>query len=40
MSFNICRGTIGSLPKFTAKGNASSRDNRFIDICRCGGPDF
>ena len=25
MSFNICRGTIGSLAKFTAKRTASSR---------------
>jgi hypothetical protein len=36
MSFNICRGTLGSLAMFTAIKNASSRDNRFIDICRCG----
>jgi hypothetical protein len=25
MSFNICRGTLGSLAMFTAKRNASSR---------------
>jgi hypothetical protein len=36
MSFNICRGTLGSLAMLTAIRNASSRDNRFIDICRCG----
>jgi hypothetical protein len=36
MSFNICRGTFGSLAMFTAIRNASSRDSRFIDICRCG----
>ena len=36
MSFNICRGTLGSLAMFTAMRNASSRDSRFIDICRCG----
>jgi hypothetical protein len=36
MSFNICRGTHGSLAMFTAMRNASSRDSRFIDICRCG----
>jgi hypothetical protein len=36
MSFNICRGTLGSLAMFTATRNASSRDSRFIDICRCG----
>jgi hypothetical protein len=34
MSFNICRGTLGSLAMFTAIRNASSRDSRFIDICR------
>jgi hypothetical protein len=34
MSFNICRGTLGSFAMFTAIKNASSRDNRFIDICR------
>ena len=32
MSFNICRGTLGSLAMFTAKRNASSRDSRFIDM--------
>ena len=36
MSFNICRGTLGSLAMFTAMKNASSRVSRFIDICRCG----
>jgi len=36
MSFNICRGTLGSLAMLTAIRNASSRDNLFIDICRCG----
>jgi hypothetical protein len=36
MSFKICRGTLGSLAMLTAIRNASSRDNRFIDICRCG----
>ena len=36
MSFNICRGTLGSFAIFTAIRNASSRDSRFIDICRCG----
>jgi len=36
MSFNICRGTLGSLAMFTAIRNASSRDSRFIDICRYG----
>jgi hypothetical protein len=29
MSFNICRGTLGSLAMFTAIRNASSRDSRF-----------
>jgi len=28
MSFNICRGTLGSLARFTAIRNASSRDIR------------
>jgi hypothetical protein len=28
MSFNICRGTLGSLAMFTAIGNASSRASR------------
>jgi hypothetical protein len=28
MSFNICRGTLGSLAMFTAIRNASSRDSR------------
>jgi hypothetical protein len=28
MSFNICRGTLGSLAIFTAIRNASSRDSR------------
>jgi hypothetical protein len=32
MSFNICRGTRGSLAMFTANRNASSRDSRFIDL--------
>ena len=36
MSFNTCRGTLSSLAMFTAIRNASSRDSRFIDICRCG----
>jgi hypothetical protein len=36
MSFNICRGTLGSLAMFTAIRKASSRDSRYIDICRCG----
>jgi hypothetical protein len=36
MSFKIYRGTIGSWAMVTAIRNASSRDNRFIDICRCG----
>ena len=31
MSFNICRGTLGTLAMFTAIRNASSRDSRFID---------
>jgi hypothetical protein len=29
MSFNICRGTLGSLAMFTAIRNASSRDSSF-----------
>jgi hypothetical protein len=29
MSFNICRGTLGSLAMFTAKRNASSRVSSF-----------
>jgi hypothetical protein len=28
MSFNICRGTLGSLAMFTAIRNASPRDSR------------
>ena len=28
MSFNICRGTLGSLAMYTAIRNASSRDSR------------
>jgi hypothetical protein len=36
MSFNICRGTLGSLAMFTAIRNASSRLSRFINIFRCG----
>jgi hypothetical protein len=28
MSFNICRGTLGSLAMFIAMRNASSRDKR------------
>jgi hypothetical protein len=36
MSFKICRGTLGSLAMLTAIRNASSRESRFIDICRCG----
>jgi hypothetical protein len=28
MSFNICRGTLGSLAMFTAIRNASSRNSR------------
>jgi len=36
MSFNICRGTLGSLAMLTAIRNASSRDNLFIDVCRRG----
>ena len=28
MSFNICRGTFGSLAMFTAIRNGSSRDSR------------
>jgi hypothetical protein len=28
MSFNICRGTLGSMAMFTATRNASSRDSR------------
>jgi hypothetical protein len=36
MSFKIALGTLGSLAMFTAIRNASSRDIRFIDICRCG----
>jgi hypothetical protein len=31
MSFNICRGTLGSLAMFTAIKNASSRVSLFID---------
>jgi hypothetical protein len=31
MSFNICRGTIGSLAMFTAIRNASSRVSLFVD---------
>jgi hypothetical protein len=30
MSFNICRGTLGSLAIFTAKRNGSSRVSLFI----------
>jgi hypothetical protein len=29
MSFNICRGTLGSLAMFTAIRNASSRESTF-----------
>ena len=36
MSFRICRGTLGNLAMFIAIRNASSRDNRFVDICRKG----
>jgi len=36
MSCNICRGTLGRLAMLAATRNASSRDSRFIDICRCG----
>jgi hypothetical protein len=36
MPFNIWRGTLGSLAMLTATRNASLRDIRFIDICRCG----
>jgi hypothetical protein len=36
MTFNICRGTLDGLAMLTANRNASSRDSRFIDICRCG----
>jgi hypothetical protein len=35
MSFNICRGTLGSLAMFTAIRNASSRVSLFIDNRRC-----
>jgi hypothetical protein len=31
MSFNICRGTLGSLAMFTAIRNASSRDGRLAE---------
>ena len=34
MSFNICRGTLGSLAMFTANRNASSRVSRFVDSRR------
>ena len=40
MSFNICRGTLGSLAMFTAIRNASSRDSRFIDICGWADPEI
>jgi hypothetical protein len=36
MSFNICRGTLGSLAMFTATRNAPPRDSRFVEICRRG----
>jgi hypothetical protein len=36
MSFNICRGALGSLAMFTAMRNASWLDKRFIDISSCG----
>jgi hypothetical protein len=35
MSFNIARGTLGSLAMFTAIRNASSRVSLFIDNRRC-----
>jgi len=31
MSFNICRGTLGSFAMFTAIRNASSRVSSFAD---------
>jgi hypothetical protein len=34
MSFNICRGTLGSLAMLTAIRNASSRVSLFVDSRR------